>query len=91
MKINKRNKILIVVFAAALIAGLIYAVYNVAMSSGRSKFINAISDLRATNPDPIVNNPCLGTSVLRNYSYIELSQKSEYEIKRLIMEDPGSC
>ena len=56
---------------------------------GQQKFTNAISELRSAEPQ--FDNPCLGTSVLRSYSYSELSSKTLNEIKELAKKDPGSC
>jgi hypothetical protein len=56
---------------------------------GQEKFTNAISELLSTEPQ--FNNPCLGTSVLRNYSFSELNSKTTNEIKDLARIDPGSC
>ena len=56
--------------------------------SGQNKFNEAITKLRM---DKQFDNPCLGTSVLRKYSYTELNDKSIEEIKELAKIDPGSC
>jgi hypothetical protein len=56
---------------------------------GREKFANALSELRSAEPK--FDNPCLGASVLRRFSYSELNAKSIAEIKELAKMDPGSC
>lgn len=89
---KKKNAIVAVLIVVAILGTLFsyrFIDYRKNDQAGQDNFYKALSELRATEPQ--FDNPCLGTSVLRSYSYSELSKKSIEEIKELAKRDPGSC
>jgi hypothetical protein len=89
---QRKKVITVILIITVLLAGLFgynYLVSRKNERAGKEKFSKAITELR-TEGDSF-DNPCLGTSVLRQYSYDELSNKSIDEIKDLAKRDPGSC
>lgn len=85
----KKKKIITSGLITIALIGSIFAYVLIADRVGEDKYTRAITELRAS--EPRFDNPCLGTSVLRSYSSIELSKKSIAEIKELAKKDPGSC
>lgn len=89
----KKKNIVIIVLIAVVLIGTVFAFRLMAdhrnEREGQEKFANALSELRTSEPQ--YDNPCLGTSVLRNFSYTELNRKTLIEIKNLAKMDPGSC
>ncbi len=88
-----KNKTLVIGVAITTVVALtvLAAVYYMATNSeqaGRDKFVQAISELRT---DKQYDNPCLGTSVLRGYTYTQLGQKTVEQIKELAKQHPGDC
>lgn len=89
---NKKNVFATALLIVVLLAGFFGYNYFASRQNkhkGQEKFSKALSELRTENPS--VDNPCLGTSVLRSHSYAELSSKTIEEIKDLAKKDPGSC
>lgn len=87
---KKKLIIGIAIFVLLVGAALVFKAYAVSNNeqAGHEKFNKAISELRAEKQ---YDNPCLGTSVLRKYSYAELNNKTIEEIKELAKIDPWAC
>lgn len=89
----KKKNLIVVSLIVFVLAGAFFAYKLMADRAierdGREKFANALSELRSA--EPTFDNPCLGASVLRRFSYRELNTKSIAEIKELAKKDPGSC
>jgi|GEM_PF-4737770 len=89
----KKKKIIAVTLIFVTMIGVFLTFILVTESrnkqAGQEKFNKAMSELRMSTPQ--YNNPCLGSSILRDYSYSELSKKSIVEIKELAKMDLGSC
>lgn len=89
------NQTKIVIIAGLLlvvvIAGLTYKAVtdNGNREAGLAKFKQALAQV--IEEQPSINNPCIGKSVTRNYSFEELNRKSLDEVKTLVLKDPGSC
>ncbi len=89
----KKKNIIVVSLIVAVLVGSFFAFRLVINrkrdQTGEDKFVKAMAELRSTEPQ--FDNPCLGGSVLRAYSYSQLSNKSVSDIKELAKKDPGSC
>ena len=80
---------LALILIVVLIFGFVTINNNKANKRGELKFQQAISEIKTENPE--LDNPCLGTHVLRWNSYGELDKKSIEEIKSIAKQAPGDC
>jgi hypothetical protein len=72
-----------------LVAGYFFWLHGRSEEKGKEKFQQALTEI--VNEDPSANNPCLGTSVLRDHSYAELSVMSVADIKKMIPRNGSVC
>lgn len=88
-----KKKLMIFSLALILVAVLLFSFITIKNSQankrGEEKFQQAISEIKSENPE--LDNPCLGTHVLRWNSFSELDKKSIEEIKIIAKQAPGDC
>jgi hypothetical protein len=79
---------ILIVTGVMFIGNIIYDNQQ-AEKRGKEKFYQAISEIMSENPE--LDNPCLGTHVIRWNSYAELDKKSVDEIKQIAKQAPRDC